>query len=120
MAPLTDRMKPLNRSTIGPLLQAIRKESDLTQATIAEAVGLTASTVSKVEGNTRDTTTRALLQWVETCGYILTLERDEEATVDLAPRVKTIAEGIQAIAPDLDQAEVDHVAALIQLLQTRR
>lgn len=71
---------------LGLLLQHVRQTSGLSQAALAEDLGIDQTTVSKVEGGHRRLTIAELFSWAEALGH-----SPEELSMDVATLWRNVA-----------------------------
>ncbi len=84
---------------VGPRLRAIRQERDITLTAVAEATGISASTLSRLEGGTRKPTLELLLPLARTYGLPLDELVDAPETGDPRVRLKPVRRGDRTIVP---------------------
>ncbi len=84
---------------VGPRLRAIRQERDITLTAVAEATGISVSTLSRLEGGTRKPTLELLLPLARTYGLPLDELVDAPETGDPRVRLKPVRHGDHVIVP---------------------
>lgn len=84
---------------VGPRLRAIRQERDITLTAVAEATGISVSTLSRLEGGTRKPTLELLLPLARTYGLPLDELVDAPETGDPRVRLKPQRRGDRTIVP---------------------
>jgi len=71
--PVVKGMTILNTENLASQLKRLRLDAGLTQAQLAEHVGLSYTAISKIETGARVTTTPVLFKWLDACGVALTI-----------------------------------------------
>ncbi|WP_414929979.1 helix-turn-helix domain-containing protein [Tsukamurella pseudospumae] len=84
---------------VGPRLRAIRQERDITLTAVAEATGISVSTLSRLEGGTRKPTLELLLPLARTYGLPLDELVDAPETGDPRVRLKPVRHGDRTVVP---------------------
>ncbi|WP_415674911.1 helix-turn-helix domain-containing protein [Tsukamurella hominis] len=84
---------------VGPRLRAIRQERDITLTAVAEATGISVSTLSRLEGGTRKPTLELLLPLARMYGLPLDELVDAPETGDPRVRLKPVRHGDHVIVP---------------------
>ncbi|BDD81543.1 hypothetical protein TPB0596_13060 [Tsukamurella pulmonis] len=84
---------------VGPRLRAIRQERDITLTAVAEATGISVSTLSRLEGGTRKPTLELLLPLARTYGLPLDELVDAPETGDPRVRLTPQRHGDRTIVP---------------------
>ncbi|MFC7753720.1 helix-turn-helix domain-containing protein [Tsukamurella soli] len=86
-------------ANVGPRLRAIRQERDVTLTTVAEATGISVSTLSRLEGGTRKPTLELLLPLARAYGLPLDELVDAPDVGDPRVRLKPIRHGDRTVVP---------------------
>ena len=80
---------------MGPTLKWLRKSAGMTQAQVAQAIGLERTSVTNIEARKQAVTDMLVTAWATACGYRMRLhfERQSNLRPSLNDSANTSAEG---------------------------
>lgn len=100
-------------------LRELRKSAGLSQDDIAQIIGVTSPTVSRMERGVRTINLDQAAAWVEACGARLAVLRTEDdwnaITADLTERERQILRNLLAVLPTLHEVRLKELEGLISV-----
>lgn len=104
-------------------LRDLRRRAGLTRGELSEQIGLSREAIAQIEVGRRETTTRVLDLWAESCGSRLVFQEAAEAEGDLAqPSLDSarqeLVDALAAALPGLPDESVRTLRAMVSGLAT--